>query len=126
MLIVSAALILADVAFGAPYPAATLVDGPKISATPDSISGQKKCFVDYKLRSAASIATIARFYLEQGRDEKARLLGDTGERFKEYRTIAFAEPSFMFVVLSRDKKTTAVKVTLKMPDGCRAPGPASN
>lgn len=117
----SAALTLADAAFGAPYPAATTIEGPKISSTTDAVSGRVQCFADYTLRSDASIATIARFYLDQGRDENARLLGDTRDRFADHRTITFADPNFMFVVLSRDRKTTRVKVTLRMPDGCRAP-----
>lgn len=126
MLILSAALTLADIAYGAAYPAATVIDGPKISATGDANSGPKKCFVEYTLRSDASIPTIAQFYLDQGESEKAKLLGDTRDRFKEYRTIAFAEPHLMFVVLSRHAKTTQVKVSLKMPDGCRAPSKMSD
>lgn len=121
MLIVAAALTLADAAYGAAYPAATMTEGPRISSKTDAGSGRRECFVDYILHSDAPIASIARFYLDQGMQEKARLLGDTRDRFSDYRTIAFADPDFMFVVLSRARKTTTVKVTLRMPDGCRAP-----
>lgn len=126
MLMLAVALTLADAALGAPYPGATLVEGPRVSAAPDPVSGTARCFVEYKLHSAAPIAAIARFYLDQGRDEQARLLGDTGERFGDYRTITFADPNFMVVVLSRQNKVTSAKVTLRMPDGCRAPVQSAN
>ena len=122
MLVLAAALTLADFAFGAPFPEAVMIEGPRVSSAADSTSGRKQCFVDYKLSSTASIPTIAKFYLDQGKEEKARLLGDTRDRFKDYRTITFGEPNFMFVVLSRVNKSTHAKVTLRMPDNCRAPG----
>lgn len=121
MFVLSVALTLADAAFGAPFPAGTVFDGPRISATMDPHSEHSRCYLNYKLRSDASIATIAQFYLQQARDENAKLLGDTREQFPNYRTMSFAEPNYMFVVLSRDKKATTAAVTLRMPDGCRAP-----
>ena len=122
MLGLAIALAGADVAFGAPFPEATMIDGPRISATTDAQSGHRACYLDYKLRSTIGLAAIAKYYLDQGREEQARLIGDTRDKFADYRTIAFAAPNFMFVILSRERKATIAKVTVKMPDGCRAPG----
>ncbi|MDQ2877665.1 MAG: hypothetical protein M3R41_01135 [Pseudomonadota bacterium] len=119
MAIIAAALIvLPRTGLGAPFPGATIIVAPKQVATTDVRSKYKECFVRYRLRTVAPIKAVASFYQTEATSNGAKLFDDTGNKFPDYRTLAFSEPKFMFVVLDRKSESTTVNVSYKVTANC--------
>lgn len=85
--------------FGAPFP------GSKVG-TSGPVNG---CGERYKFSTNASLASVAKYYLEEGSEVGLTLLKDTDAGDPAYRMIAFTKPhghQLLFVTLNRTGNVT--------------------
>ena len=101
--IVSEAAAASGPAFDAPFPGAEV-------STSEPVNG---CGERYKFSTNASLASVAKYYLDEGSGVGLTLLKDTDAGDPAYRMISFIKPhghQLLFVTLNRTGKLTSGNV----------------